>query len=119
VARERLATMEGIAYGRLLHRLVYPELRGIAPALWPQALRRARALELDVAERLGIGASVVVATYILQWVDDDAWGVLSHYVAQFTLALPLLAVLVSPWLLRRTRRGLRTEAARLYGGQSC
>ena len=119
MARERLAAIEGIALGRVVHRMVYPELRNIAPALWPEALRQARAAELDVAERVGVVASIAIATYLLQWVDDGSWSVLSHYLAQFILALPLLAVLVSPWLLRRTRRVLRTEAARLYGGESC
>ena len=119
VTRERMAPMEGVAFNRVMHRLVYPELRDIAPALWPDALRRARALNLDVAERLGILASIAIVTYILQWVDNESWGILTHYLAQFVLALPLLAVLVAPWLLRRTRRGLRNEAARLYGGHSC
>src|SRR5690606_27403013 len=83
-----------------------------------RVLRAARDTELDAAERFGVIASVGVAAYLLQSPIDGA-GWLVGTLIQFALAVPLLAVLVAPWLIRRTRRGLQREADRLDGGDPC
>jgi hypothetical protein len=98
---------------------LYPELERIPRKRWPQALQRARETELLPSEWIGILAAVGVSAYGLQPFGDPAAGLLVHYLGQFLLALPLVALLASPWLVRRTRRGLRREADRFYGGDPC
>jgi hypothetical protein len=108
--------------GRLDRRwlaLLYPELKHLPADRWSEALGLARQIELAPSERIGVLAAVGVCAYLLQPLGDSAAGFFTRYLMQFLLAIPLLAALVSPWLLRRTRRGLQHEARRLYGGESC
>ena len=99
--------------------LLYPELKSLPADRWSEALRLARQSELAPSERIGVLAAVGVCTYLLQPLGDPAGDFFARYLLQFLLAVPLLAALASPWLLRRTRRGLQNEARRLYGGESC
>jgi len=119
VARARFVTAVGIAFRRPLLQALYPELRDIPEPRWFEVLRRARAGELDVIERLGVVGSIVAATYLLQWIDHGSSAALVRHLTQFILALPLVGILVSPWLLRRTRRRLRAQATRPNGGAIC
>jgi hypothetical protein len=99
--------------------LAYPRLREIPRTDWPAALRRARAIDLDLTERLGIVAGIGFTTYALGSVGADAESVLAHTLLQFACAVPLLGLLVGPLLLRRTRRGLDLEATHRNGGDRC
>jgi hypothetical protein len=76
-------------------------------------LRRARRADFDFAERIGMIASVAFSAYLLEPIGG---GGSMDYVIQYLLAVPLLALLIAPWLVRRTRRGLAIETARLHGG---
>lgn len=100
-------------------RLIYPTLDRVPPRQRSHVLRAARATELDTSERLGIVGAVGVTAYLLQSSSDAAAGLFASTLIQFVLAWPLLAVLVAPWLVRRTRRGLQREAQRFDGGDSC
>jgi len=99
--------------------LAYPQLREMPHAEWAAALRRARAVELDLIERLGIVAGIGFTTYALQSVGADADGMFSRTLLQFACAVPLLGLLVGPLLLRRTRRGLDLETTHRNGGDPC
>lgn len=90
---------------------IFPRLRDWPVREWPALLSGLQAMEFDRIERLGIVAGVVFATWLLQpnVPAEASAGVV--YLTQLLLALPLLALLVGPFFLRRIRRGLE-EAAR-------
>ncbi len=77
---------------------------------WPLALSRARGLPLDGVEMIGIVASVVLVTWMLRDLmpASDLAAATMLNVMRFFLAIPLLALFVGPFMLRRTRRGLET-----------
>jgi len=84
---------------------------------WDEALARAREMSFDTMEWMGIVVGVVFATYLLRF-DADQAAALSlpvRYFIQFLAAVPLLALVVGPFYLRRTRRGLDQEIERRYG----
>lgn len=90
---------------------LYPRLRELPPEAWDNMLGKARDTEFDVAEWVGIvGAMCLVAWFL----DKPAFAIeprLVAHIVQFSLALPLLAVVVGPLYLRRNRRGLDRELA--------
>jgi hypothetical protein len=95
----------------------YPALRRLPYAEWDEALEQAREGSFDTMEWLGIVAGVVFATYLLRF-DPDQAAALSlpvRYFIQFLAAVPLLALAVGPFYLRRTRRGLDQEIERRHG----
>jgi hypothetical protein len=104
--------------GRGCLMLLYPQLRLLPAEQWAGALERARASALSPLEHAGVLAAVGIAAWVLQPLGDPAAGPLVRYLQQSMAALPLLALLVSPWLVRRTRRGLAHEASRSDGGES-
>jgi hypothetical protein len=104
--------------GRRWLTLLYPQLRLLPAEQWAGALERARSSALSPLEHAGVLAAVAIAAWVLQPLGDPAAGPLVRYLEQFMAALPLLALLVSPWLVRRTRRGLAHEASRSDGGES-
>ena len=105
--------------GRRWLTLLYPQLRLLPAEQWSAALGRARQCALSPLEHAGVLAAVGIAAWVLQPLGDPAAGPLARYLEQFMAALPLLALFVSPWLVRRTRRGLTHEARRFDGGESC
>lgn len=113
-----------IGHGRdSVHRawlpVLYPELKRMPAESWPQALKRARRTELSTGERIGVLTAVALSAYLLQRLGDPEAGLFLRFLEQFLLALPAIALLASPWLVRRTRRGLQHEAQRFDGGESC
>jgi hypothetical protein len=102
----------------LLPRL-YPELAHLPRTRWRVLLREARQTELATSERIGILAAVAISAYALQPVGEAGQSLIAGYLVQFALALPLVALLASPWLARRTRRGLQRAASRFTGGDPC
>ncbi len=98
---------------------LYPALARIPVAQRSPMLRAARSTEMDTTERVGVVGSVVVTAYLLQSAGDGSQGLVATSLTQFVLAWPLLAFLVAPWLMRRTRRGLQREADRFNGGDPC
>lgn len=109
-------THSGIAPGlwRSLATAALPRLAELPPAERDDAAARARDIDFDNWERVGIVAGVTVAAYLLRFDPPAAGGIalLLRYVLQFLAALPLLALLVGPFYLRRTRRGLDQIIAR-------
>ena len=99
-----------------LRRLAYPQLRSFPDGQWECVLQRASSTPFDLIERAGIVAGVVLASLALRPLAAGPGPALVLYVAQFALALPLLFVLVGPFFLRRTRRGLDLELAQRNGG---
>src|SRR5665811_659487 len=95
----------------------YPALRKLPLLEWDEALARAREMSFDTMEWMGIVVGVVFVTYLLRF-DADQAAALSlpvRYFIQFLAAVPLLALVVGPFYLRRTRRGLDQEIERRYG----
>lgn len=100
--------------------LIWPELAAIAPNQRPSALERARTEPLDMVETVGVLAGVLIATLVTQYglghmeFADRVFVVL----ANFAVAVPLIAVLAGPFLVRRIRRGLRNVLIRQTGSDT-
>ena len=88
---------------------LFPELRRVSPAEREALLRRAAHAPLDVVELLGIAAGLVAVTALTRYGATQLPLVerLGLAAANFAVALPLLALAVAPFHIRRVRRGLR------------
>lgn len=97
--------------------LAYPALRQLPKMEWDDALAQAREINFDIMEWMGFAAGVACATYLLRFEADQtaALTLPARYLIQFLAAVPLLALLVGPFYLRRTRRGLDQEIERRRG----
>lgn len=93
---------------RTIESWIYPALNGIAPQHRKSALHRAREEPLDLVELGGIAVAIICVTAITRYSLLDASVVtrLAAVVANFLIALPLLAVGIGPFHVRRVRRGL-------------
>lgn len=93
--------------------LALPRLDALPPGEREKAAEQARQIEFDATERIGIVAGVVLTAYLLRFdaAQAQAMSLPMRYLIQFISALPLLALLVGPFLLRRTRRGLEQVIA--------
>lgn len=85
-----------------------PELRSLPPGERAEALRAARKLPYDTFELLGIAVGLIVTTLFLTHALDSAAGTGARILA----ACPVAAVAIGPFVLRRTRRGLRRIVGR-------
>jgi hypothetical protein len=88
-----------------------PELRRFPSAEQDDALRAARRTDLDIVELLGMAAGLLVVTALTRYTLADA-SMSTRFVAtlvNFAAALPLLAVALGPFHIRRLRRGLRDQ----------
>lgn len=93
---------------------LYPRLREVPPATWEAILGKARGTDFEMREWIGVvGGLALVAWLVEAKVSAFATqaGPITHLL-QFVLALPLLAVLIGPIYVRKTRRGLDRELAR-------
>lgn len=102
--------MQSIATVRpIIERFLFPELDRIAPQHRERALEQARAGAFDLIEIVGILLGLVLTTALTRYGLRDALisDRLLAALTNFAVALPLLGVLVGPFLIRRTRRGLR------------
>jgi len=118
MAHHRPSNDESVTIGRRLRLLAYPQLRALSPNQWEVILRRARDTPFDLIEWAGILAGIVFAAFVLRADMGEPGALVVSYLAQFVLALPLLIILVGPFYLRRTRRGLDLELAQRNGGHS-
>ncbi len=85
-----------------------PRLTELPESTWDEAIQKAQAIDFDVVERMALIFGVVGVTYLLR-VDAGAAPTVSLpfiYLVQFVEAAFLLILLVGPFYLRRTRRGL-------------
>lgn len=101
--------LEGIGQNAQL--LLYPSLTKLPSSQRKPALRAARATEFDFLERVGLIASMGICAYLLEPVGKAADLYVARMLAQLLFALPLMGILAMPWLVRRTRRGLRRQTA--------
>lgn len=94
---------------------VFPQLRLWPVREWPALLAQVSGLEFDRFERLGMVAGVVLVTWLLQPAAriEAAPGMV--FLTQLLFSLPLLLLVVGPFFLRRTRRGLDLAIRRRSG----
>lgn len=85
-----------------------PRLIELPAGEWERAAQLARNVEFDAVERIAIVAGVVFTAYVLRFDPEQAatLSVFSRYLIQFLTAVPILLVVVGPFMLRRARRGL-------------
>lgn len=88
--------------------LLYPQLRTLPAGERADALRKARSTAFDVVELVGIAVSLVLVTALTRY-GAQGWNGFERIAAaalNFAFALPLLGILMGPFLVRRVRRGL-------------
>ena len=93
---------------------LYPRLRELPPETWQATLGQARDTDFDTAEWVGVIGGVAFVAWLLG-VEPSPLATQPPFIGhllQFVFALPLLAAVVGPLYLRRTRRGLDRALAR-------
>ena len=92
---------------------LYPRLREIPPERWESMLAKARSSDFNTAELVATIGGVGLVAWLLGigFPETASQASFIAHLLQFILALPLLAVIVGPIYLRRTRRGLERELA--------
>lgn len=111
MARSLSSPREQLKLNQRVMLWLYPRLRELPLHAWEVALRRARDTDFLTGEWIGIVGGVGLVAWLLGAVDVTtpmASRFFAH-VLQFVLALPLLSVVVGPFYVRRTRRGLDRE----------
>jgi hypothetical protein len=115
----RIPVLRATAHGRgsgcartemkRLSNMLFPELGSLAERERMLALRNARETPFDSIELLGIAGALVLVTWLSRQVVAMLGAVdrLSIAALSFLVALPLLVVIVGPFMVRRVRRGLR------------
>lgn len=85
-----------------------PRLSEIPSAEWNAAIEKSRAIDFDGVERVAIVISVGFVAALLSFSSEqtESFDFIAQYAIQFALALPMLAALLTPFYLRRLRRGL-------------
>ena len=89
--------------------MAYPELSRVAPQHRERALERARSESFDFLEICGLVAAMAAVTYLTRYglKDPTLAERLSAALATLVIAIPQLVLFAGPFLVRRTRRGLR------------
>lgn len=93
--------------------LAYPQLREAPPGERAQVLAAARQAELSVAEWIGMVGGTGAVAGLLRYGSGElaAYPLPLLYFVQFAVAAPLLGLVVGPFLLCRTRRGIARALA--------
>lgn len=94
---------------RQIEMLLYPELKSIAPHHQKHALKQAKEEPFELLEWAGTLVGIVIAVGVTRY-SAAGFGVHERLVAalaNFAIAVPLITILVGPFLVRRTRRGLQ------------
>lgn len=97
--------------------ILYPELRSFPPKDRARALHDAKQTPFDTLELFGMAAALVIVTALTNY-SGTGLDVNQRFlsgVLNYLVALPLLALSLGPFLIRRVRRGLRTERTKLSG----
>lgn len=97
--------------------ILYPELSSFPPEDRVRALHDARQTPFDTLELFGMAAALVIVTALTDYSGGGLDGNQRFFsgVLNYLAALPLLAVTLGPFLIRRVRRGLRSERNKLAG----
>jgi hypothetical protein len=93
----------------LMENLLYPELRAYGRKDRARLLRDARQEPFELLEWAGILAALVIVVGITRY-SVAGLGLADRIavaLANFLVAVPLLVATAGPFLVRRTRRGLR------------
>jgi cation transport ATPase len=93
---------------------LYPRLREVPPASWESMLSKARDTDFEMREWIGVIGGLALVAWLVEAkvsVFTTQAGFIAHLL-QFVLALPVMAVLIGPIYLRKTRRGLDRELAK-------
>jgi hypothetical protein len=93
----------------LMENLLYPELRGYGRQDRARLLRDARQEPFELLEWAGILAALVIVAGLTRY-SVAGFGLADRIavaLANFIVAVPLLVATAGPFLVRRTRRGLR------------
>lgn len=96
---------------RKLWLMLLPELGQFPPPDQAQAIKKARETDLDILELLGVAFGLVLVTAATQYALPDR-SLPSRFAAallNFIIAIPLIALVVAPFHIRRLRRGLRVQ----------
>jgi hypothetical protein len=91
--------------------VLYPDLRPYERTVRDRMLKQAADTPLDLVEWGGIIAALVLVAVFTRYSLGDV-GVLGRVavaIVNFLVAFALLGVIVGPFLIRRTRRGLRSQ----------
>lgn len=106
--RQKTIQPVGDALRRNLLTWAMPRLIELPPGEWERAVQLARNVEFDAVERVAIVAGVVFTAYALRFDPEQAasLSVFARYLIQFLTAVPVLLLVVGPFMLRRARRGL-------------
>jgi hypothetical protein len=91
--------------------MLLPELGRFPPPDQVDALKKARETDLDILELLGVAFGLVLVTAATQYALSDQ-SMQSRFAAallNFIVAIPLIALVVAPFHIRRLRRGLRGQ----------
>lgn len=94
-----------------IENLLYPELRPYRRNDRTRLLRKASETPLNSIEWVGILVALVLVVSVTRYGVAD-FGLVDRFVAglaNFLVAIPLLGVTAGPFLVRRTRRGLRSQ----------
>jgi hypothetical protein len=93
----------------LMENLLYPELRAYGRQDRARLLRDARQEPFELLEWAGILAALVIVAGVTRY-SVAGFGLADRIavaLANFIVAVPLLVATAGPFLVRRTRRGLR------------
>ena len=94
-----------------IENLLYPELRPYGRSDRDRLLQKATKTPLDLIEWAGIIAALVLVVILTRYSAVD-FGLADRIVVavlNFLVAILLLGVTAGPFLVRRTRRGLRSQ----------
>jgi hypothetical protein len=99
--------------------LLYPELASLPDGERAAALACARGTDFDAIELFGLAFALVAATAATRYslIDAGLMHRLAVALLNFAVALPLIALCAGPFLIRRTRRGLRAYVAQRHARQ--
>jgi hypothetical protein len=94
-----------------LWRVLLPELKQFPQAEQAGALRAARETNLETVELVGMAAGLVLVTAVTRYglPDGSLASRTEAAVTNFVVAIPLLALVLAPFHVRRLRRGLRQQ----------
>jgi hypothetical protein len=95
----------------VMENLLYPELRAYGRQDRARLLRDARQEPFELLEWAGILAALVIVVGITRY-SVAGFGLADRIavaLANFFVAVPLLAATAGPFFVRRTRRGLRAR----------
>lgn len=95
--------------------MVLPELGRFPAGNQDAALEKAGKTELDILELLGVAFGLVLVAVVTRCTlpDQSLQSRLAALALNFIVAVPLIAVAVTPFHIRRLRRGLRAQLEQL------